>query len=126
MRSHFSNRFWIMLIGCVLIVFAITALALGRMPAENARVYLNGEPVRTIALSGSEGSLSFVVESDAGMNLIAVEHGRICVADSSCPDGTCVRQGWKSGGAAPIVCLPNGLVITFDNRVKSDVDAIVG
>ena len=130
MKRSFSNKFWIALVGGVLVLSAIAALALGRTPAKYAHVYQNGVLVRTLVLSAYDKPYTFTIECDAGSNAVSVEHGRICVADASCPDGLCVRQGWASRGATPIVCLPHGLVITLDggkaDSTNTGVDAIVG
>ena len=71
--------------------------------------------------------IPITVETSGNKNVIAVEQGRIRMLSADCPDGSCVRQGWISGGIFPIVCLPNRVVITLehgDNR--SNVDAVVG
>jgi len=61
------------------------------------------------------------------LNILEVERGRIRMANANCPDGTCLRQGWKSGGITPIVCLPNRVIVTFDGiGLGADVDAVVG
>ena len=126
MRQRFSNKFWIALVGSVLVASAIAAFILGRVPVKYARVYQNGVLIRELALSEYDEPYFFTVENDLGMNVVSIEHGRVCVADASCPDGSCVRQGWISGGVTPILCLPHGLVITLDSRTNSDIDAIVG
>jgi len=123
---YFSNKFWIALIGGVLILSAIAALAPGRVPATYAQLYQDGVLIATFTLPDYDEPFFYEVINDAGTNLIQIERGRICIAEASCPDGLCVRQGWVSSGVTPIVCLPHGLVITLDNRANPDIDAIVG
>ena len=126
MRRYFTNKFWIALIGSVLILSAIVALALGRVPVKNANVYQDGVLVAAFTLSDYDEPYFYTAKNVTGTNIIRVEQGRICIAEANCPDGLCVRQGWASSGVTPIVCLPHGLVITLINRASSDVDAIVG
>lgn len=91
-----------------------------------AEIYLDGELVRKISLSDVDKPYTFEVEGEDGIvNVISVEKGRICVSDADCPDGLCVKQGWRSGGVTPIVCLPNRLVINFKN-VSDNGDDIDG
>ena len=126
MRRYFSNKFWIALTGGFLLLSSIAALALGRVPAKYAQLYQDGVFITAFELSDYDESFFYEVKNDAGTNLIQIEHGHICIAEASCPDGLCVRQGWVSSGVTPIVCLPHGLVITLDNRANPDIDAIVG
>ena len=133
MRRNLSNRFWIIVIGCIFAIAVILTLALGRTPANQAQVYQDGVLIKTLVLSEIEEPYTFAVDCDSGMNVISVERGRICVSDADCHDKLCVRQGWISGGTTPIVCLPHGLVITLDRSVEksrqtdgADVDAVVG
>ena len=55
------------------------------------------------------------VDYAGGWNILVVENGAIQVEEASCPDGDCMRQGAKSGGA-PIICLPNHLSIRFTDE----------
>ena len=133
MRRKLSNRFWVIIVGCVFAFAVILSIALGRTPANQAQIYQDGVLIKTVVLSEIEEPYSFTVDCDSGINVIYVERGRICVSDADCHDKLCVRQGWISSGATPIVCLPHGLVITLDHSVEnsrqtdgSDVDAVVG
>jgi len=79
----------------------------------------------TISLSEVAEPFTITFEDSLGKNVVEVERGRIRMQQSDCPDGTCVRQGWVSVGATPIVCLPHRLVITFEGD-GPDIDAVVG
>lgn len=77
-----------------------------------ARITLNGELIQEIDLEEVTVPYSFTVEGEKGLtNTILVEHGRIRVSQAGCPDQICVNQGFISDGTAPIVCLPNRLMI---------------
>ena len=121
-----SNRFWLVILGGVLIASAVTALALQQAPAGRALIFRDGELLENLVLAAVIEPFSLTVEYDAGVNVISVERGRIRVSEANCPDGICVRLGWVSGGAAPIVCLPNRLIIRFESGQAPDIDAIVG
>ena len=119
-----SNRFWIIFIGALLLVSAGAALALRQAPADVARIYRDGILIDTVDLSAVAAPYSFIVDSESGTNTIAVENGRIRVSAADCPDESCVHQGWLSGGATPIVCLPHRLIIKLETIKATDVDAV--
>ena len=50
------------------------------------------------------------VEYGGHVNMIQIQSGRIRILEADCPDHTRVPMGWLDS-AAPIVCLPNHLVI---------------
>ena len=106
-----KTGFWIALIGVILAYSLLPLLLLGGDGEGGvARVLVHGEELRTVDLASS--ATSFTVEGeDGGRNVVEVERGRIRVAEADCPDQVCVRQGWISDSATPIVCLPHGLVI---------------
>ena len=120
-----SDKFWLAVLGAVVIVSAVAALILGQAEADMALVYQDGALIDSIDLSVVSEPYSFSV-GESAYNVVEVELGRIRVSDANCYDRSCVRQGWASGGAVPLVCLPHRLVITLEGGVAPDVDAIVG
>lgn len=70
-----------------------------------------------------ESDRIFTVKTDSGSNVIEIKDGKIRVQSADCPDQTCVRMGWLSSAAMPVVCLPHGLVIEFADA-DDGVDAI--
>ena len=119
--------FWLILLGVVVIISAIAAFQLGQTSASHAVIYKDGELTDTVNITAVTAPFTKTIESGGNINVIAVEHGRVRMLSANCPDGTCVRQGWISGGVFPIVCLPNRVVITLkgDNN-GFGVDAVVG
>ena len=121
-----------------MLVSAVTALLISRAPADFARIYQSGTLVEEIDLSEVRQGDRFTVllegqreirqgdGSSVLINEIAVEHGRIRMAEANCPDKTCVRRGWVNSGLMPIVCLPHEVVIQFEGNSNSSVDAVVG
>lgn len=107
-----KTGFWIAIIGVILLCSLLPAFLLrGDGTGSTARVLVDGEELRTIDLM-STAAETFTVEGEDGhRNVVDVEKGRIRVSEANCPDQVCVRQGWISDSATPIVCLPHGLVI---------------
>ncbi len=122
-----STKFWVA-VAAVLLAALLAATLLSRRGGEGtvADLYQDGVLLRSIDLSQVEEPYSFVVDGPAGGNTVEVERGRIRVADAGCPDHICVEQGWISDSAAPIVCLPNRLVIQIEGGPPADVDGVTG
>jgi len=120
-----SDRFWLLILGAAVIVSAIIALFFLQEPASYAHMYKHGVLTETVSLNAVTEPYTITFEDSLGTNVIEVERGRVRMLQADCPDITCVRQGWVSGAATPIVCLPHRLVITFEGG-SPDIDAVVG
>jgi len=120
-----SDRFWLLILGAVVIVSATIALLFLREPASYAHIYKYGVLAETVSLNTVTNPYTITIEDSLGTNVIEVERGRIRMLEADCQDRTCVRQGWASGVATPIVCLPHRIVITFEGG-SPDIDAVVG
>ena len=70
-----------------------------------------------------ETNRTFVIPYGGSSNTIEIRDGRIRVLEAECPDKVCVRTGWLSSSAIPIVCLPNHLEISFASG-NDDIDAV--
>lgn len=79
--------------------------------APVARITRDGVLLEEIDLDRVAEPRSFTLEDGSGANTVQVERGRIRVSAADCPDQVCVKQGWISGGAVPIICLPHRLTI---------------
>ncbi|MCL1834837.1 MAG: NusG domain II-containing protein [Oscillospiraceae bacterium] len=124
-----KTRYWILNTVGVFVIAIVVLLVFGNSPADTALVYQKGELIRTIDLTDVAEPYGFTVECETGSNHILVDKGRICIAQSDCPDGQCIYQGWVGGGGAPLVCLPHELVIELSSGsapAASEVDAVVG
>lgn len=101
-------------IGCVIVLTA---------PEKNTvRITRDGEVLYTIDLSTAEDR-TFDIPCGDHYNTVEIRDHRIRVTDADCPDKTCVRMGWLTSSAMPIVCLPHRLVIEFVDD-SGDADAI--
>ena len=83
-----------------------------------ACVYEGDKLIHKINLTDVESPYTITV----GGNTILVEKGQISMQEADCPDGLCIKQGAISGGARPIVCLPNNIIIKLTDN-ENDVDA---
>lgn len=120
-----QTKFWVILfiILFVISLAASAAVLLYHGSGTVVSIYHHGKLIDKISLDTVSAPYTFTVESDNGAyNVIRVEQGRICVSDASCPDHVCVNSGWLSGGAIPIVCLPNELVIQSSSSDAYYVD----
>ena len=118
-----KTKYWVALMAAMLMICAGLSLFL-LMPGEDAthaEIASGGEILRTVDLRIDQ---EFTVTlEDGSYNTVTVKDGRIAVTSASCPDQYCAKRGWCAGGAQ-IVCMPNGLVITFTD--DADVDFAVG
>lgn len=117
-RATLKTRTWALLLGAVFLLLAglVVRQRLGAKQAACAEVYADGVLVRTIELS-QDGSCR--VESAEGWNELTVRDGKLAVTAASCPDGDCVRCGFRNA-EPPIVCLPNRVSVRFPQAVEID------
>lgn len=111
------------------IIIIIAALLLGFcafffLPKEGktVTVKVNGETVFTCPVDKDT-----VFVTPDGHNEITVKDGRVYMSSADCPDKICVRMGCATP-SKPIVCLPNGVVITITNDEKAapdDFDSVI-
>jgi hypothetical protein len=93
--------------------------------APVARITRDGVLLEEIDLDRVAEPRSFTLEDGSGTNTVQVERGRIRVSAADCPDQVCVKQGWISGGAVPIICLPHRLTIEIVDG-GGDLDGAAG
>lgn len=90
--------------------------------SQTVEIISGGEVIYTVDLSNTPDK-TIRVEQGGSYNIIEITNGKIHVSEADCPDKTCVNMGFLQGGA-PIVCLPNRLVIRYVQGVA--VDAVAG
>lgn len=117
-----KTKYWILLFAllaaaCLLCSYFIF---FGGASAAIATVRSDGVTVMTLDLT-VDGE--YRIASDYGENTIRVADGKVSVESADCPTQDCVRHAPANSGA-PIVCLPNRLVITFSDA--AEYDAIIG
>ncbi len=115
-----KTKTWILIFS----VLAALCLALsvlifyGGDEKSTALVYSDGALIRRIDLR-EDGE--YLIEFGEQWNLLRVSNGMLCVSDASCASHDCINSGARNHGA-PIVCLPNRLVIEFEN---AQLDAVL-
>lgn len=89
---------------------------------QTVQIIQDGAVLYTIDLSVAEDQI-IEVEYQGSKNIIQIKNHKISVVDAECPDHTCVEMGELQSSAAPIVCLPNRLVIRFveDDEIDAEV-----
>ena len=97
----------------------------GDTDAPTARILRDGVLLEEIDLDQVDEPRSLVLEDESGSNTVQVERGRIRISAADCPDQVCVKQGWISGGAVPIICLPHKLMIEIVSG-GGDLDGAAG
>ena len=94
-----------------------------RPDTQTVEIIRDGEVLYQIDLLQAEDQL-LEVEYEGRTNTIEIQNHQIHMLEAECPDKTCVNMGWLNSNA-PIVCLPNHLVIRFSNN-NGDLDGVVG
>ena len=109
----------------LLFIFGVIGtLLLLRSPALNVvEITRDDEVLYTFDLTVAQDQVIRVDYNDS-YNLIEIKDGQIRVREAGCKDNTCVKMGWLSS-SAPVVCLPNHLVIRFSSQ-PDGIDAVAG
>lgn len=117
-----KNRTWALLFAALAAALLAVWLLLPGAASQTAGIYQDGTLLYTVELKTDR---TITVEGPAGRNVIVVENGEIFVREADCPDGVCLRHGPLRENGAPIICLPNRLVIRW-LKSGSDVDGVSG
>ncbi len=126
-----KNKHWAILLGaCALILSVIAFYLYNRDAGHIANIYQDSVCIASIDLDAVTEAYTLEVEDEDGhVNVISVEHGRICVSEANCPDQVCVDSGWLSTGITPSVCLPAKLTIQLEDNAATnalELDGVVG
>lgn len=113
---------WPFLVVAFLLLIGIVGsfLVFQRPDTELVEIVQDEEVLHRINLSQAEDQI-INVEYDGRINQIEIKDHQIHMLEAECPDHTCIHMGWLDS-AAPIVCLPNRLVIQFAES-QGEIDA---
>lgn len=128
MQKGLSNRTWLLILGALLALSLVAATAVFFLSPSGttAVITLNGTEVERVDLSQVRETYTRRFTGESGItDVVEIAPGRIRVREADCPDQVCVRQGWIENSVAPIVCLPNRLVIEIQGETDSPADAQV-
>ena len=117
-----KTRTWVLLFAAAALVFGALSVRLltGKRDGAVAEIVQDGVVIREIDLLRVTEAYSFTVDWEGGSNTVLVQPGRICVSEADCPDQVCVRQGWLSDQATPVVCLPHRLMLRLKGASELD------
>lgn len=107
-----------MLLGGVLAVFLYAT----RQDGGYVSVQMDGQTVMELPL---DEDTQVVLGEGEHTNTLVIQNGMAQVAEATCPDQICVRQGAVQYEGESLVCLPHKLVITVEGGQAGDVDATV-
>lgn len=94
-----------------------------KKPGNRVTVTVDGTSVLNQPLTGSG---TYPLEGYGGFSLVVViEHGRVHVENSTCPDLICENHAPISKAGEQIVCLPGRVVISITGQ-EEEVDATTG
>ena len=118
-----KTSYWMGLIAIALVLSLGLGLWLLRPQAPKSQVTViqEGRVVTVLDLSRDQ-TLTFT-NNNGGTNTVEIENGKVAVTQANCPDHLCISMGPKNSGA-PIACLPNGLILSFDT--EESLDGVVG
>lgn len=115
-----KTRIWIIIFSSAVLLCAVWWLftANSSSPSKIVEIYQNGNLVEKIDLNCVTDEREITLSADYGKNVIFVSHGNIEMKSAECPDKLCVKHGKLTESGTPIVCLPNRVVIQFENAQK--------
>ena len=122
-----TNRIWIVVFSFVALLCLGIWLFISNAssPSKIVGIYKDGSLVEKIDLNSVTDEREITLSGDFGDNVILVSNGRIEMKSADCPDKICVEHGELKSSSSPIVCLPNKVVIKFENSTDG-ADAKTG
>lgn len=122
-----KNRIWIIIFSAVIVVCAlIYFFTIGSFSnAQYVGIYQDNVLIEKINLDTLTDDRKITLIGEYGKNDILLSQGHIKMLSAQCPDQTCVKHEELKKGGTPIICLPNKIVIKWENTTE-DYDAKTG
>lgn len=122
-----TNRIWIVVFSFVALLCLGIWLFISSVSSQSmiVGIYKDGSLVEKIDLNSVTGEREITLSGDCGDNVILVSNGHIEMKSADCPDKICVKHGELKSSSSPIVCLPNKVVIKFEDSTDG-ADAKTG
>ena len=111
-KNIFWAIFFIILIIICCIWFGFASKHSGHKQAE---IYLNGEIVKTVSLSETEGE-----EVTAGNCELLIEKDGVSFIHSDCRDKLCIKRGKLKRKGDTMACVPEKVVAVIKSENKDD------
>lgn len=90
-------------------------------------IQVNGELVKKISLSQNSQSEMYDFEFNDHIGYIEVKNGAVRMLEMDtdiCPQGICSDMGWMDKGYQSIICLPNKIVVNFEEKNGNEIDIL--
>ena len=112
-----KNRIWIIVFSVAALICFGVWLFISNVssPTNVVGIYKDGGLVDKIDLNSVTNEYEITLSGEYGDNIILVSNGHIKMKSAYCPDELCVEHGELKNSYSPIVCLPNKVVIKFEN-----------
>lgn len=93
-----------------------------------AKKIIENNKASKIIIESSEKSLRFdlnnereiIIEGLLGESKILIKDNEVKFLESPCRDKLCVKAGILKN--APLICMPNGIIIRFENNFEDDIE----
>ena len=93
-----------------------------------AKKIIENNKASKIIIESSEKSLRFdlnnereiIIEGLLGESKILIKDNEVKFLESPCRDKLCVKAGILKN--APLICMPNGIIIRFENNFEEDIE----
>ena len=119
-----KNKILLIIAAAIFVLGIVGSIFVLNAPQKESAVIKRDDKILyTINLKTAEDR-TFDIEYNGSVNTVEIKDGKIRVKDSDCPDKVCVKTGWLTSSAVPIVCLPHHLVIEFED--SGEIDAVAG
>lgn len=105
----------------------------GKMVENNNKyilVKVNGKEYSRYEINNKNKNKRFKIKTKYGENEIEILEDGVVMRESSCKDKICIHMGTIKNVKESIICLPNRLIITIENKERdkeknSQVDVVV-
>ena len=138
MKTNFSLKFkffdiFILAFVVVAIVASIIAtnVIFGRVFSNenNVEIYYRNQLIKEIKLDEITEETKVVLKQEdydkllGDLTVLIDPEKGICISEVTCPNHTCIKQGWVNKVGYPVTCLPNGVYVMITSP-SPNVDLI--
>lgn len=107
----------VLIAGILYVLFAF-----GRDAGNSVTITVDGKNPQTYLLS--EDMTTEIQGFHGGICTVEIKDGEISVKEATCPDHSCVKQGWIGKNGDTIACLPNRVLIVVNGQAQQEFDSV--